>query len=81
MDLYLQHFHLHPVEIQTRQKYMYKRKFPKTMIPPSINFSKHVDYKVFSNADLKKTQEFFNLERKRVQLMSKHEIKSFLNGI
>ena len=79
MDLYFQHFHLNPVEIQSRQKYMYKRKFPQTMIAPTLNFNKNINLKVFDRNF--ETPKYVNLERKRVQLLSKNEIKSFLNGV
>jgi len=77
MDLYFKHFHLHPVEIQQRQNYIYKNKFPQTMIPPTLNFSKEVVIKKY-NFDV-----FVNSvkERKRIKLANKKEIYLFLNSV
>ena len=49
------------------------------MIAPTLNLDKSIDLKVFSRNF--ETPKYVNLERKRVQLLSKHEIKSFLNGV
>ena len=79
MDLYFKHFHLHPVEIQKRQQYIYKRRFPLQMIAPKLSFSQDITFKLFTE-DLKR-QDFQTKERKRVILPSKNQIKSFFDSV